>query len=138
MTRTAARTLPRRSDSDLDGWLLGEPDLDADGLTLLAAYRDAASAARAATVAQPAPETADPAGEDAPADSPVSRGLPPVLRLRTVDGVAADRLGDLHGRLLAAGYLTAELLGRTDGLAYRVTREGLRRLSGETVEAEAA
>ncbi len=61
-----------------------------------------------------------------------------MLRLRAVEGIDANRLAGLHGRLLAAGYLASEVLGRAEGLAYRVTREGLRRLAGELADAEAA
>jgi hypothetical protein len=115
--------------SDLDGWLAGEPVLDDACLLLLGAYRDASDAARETS----APQQAGDAG------SPVRpQGPPAVPRLSAITGVEETQLGGLHGRLLAAGYLTADVLGRGEGLSYRVTREGLRRLAGEPAESEAA
>lgn len=145
MTRTPARPLAsRKPGTDLEAWLLGAPELDAGALTLLAAYRDLTAAARAAVPAPVAPP-ASPEGQTAsdgtaPSPEPTPRAVPGIPRLRSVDGLDSERLGGLHGQLLAAGYLTAELLGRSDGLAYRITREGTGRLAGETATdiAEAA
>ncbi|MGC1275253.1 MAG: hypothetical protein WBC44_16225 [Planctomycetaceae bacterium] len=139
MTRPPTAKAPiRRNATPSDAWLFDEPDLDEEGLALLAAYRAASEASRRAMIAQAATAadtepTADRADESLPA---VSR-QPGVLRLHSVAGVRAERFTGLHGQLLAAGYLTADVLGRTDGLSYRVTREGLQRLSGES-HAEAA
>jgi hypothetical protein len=62
-----------------------------------------------------------------------------VPRLRDVDGVPPESLAPLHGRLIAHGYLRFVLLGRSAGVAYRVTPEGralLRRIEsgGELLE----
>jgi len=140
MTRTAARpTAARKTGSDLEAWLLGEAELDVEAVTLLAAYRDAAAASvpEAQAVRD---EVAAPGDGEGTAPAPM-KVVPGVPRLRAVEGIEAERLAPLHGQLLAAGFLTSDLLGRSDGLAYRVTREGLRRLAGETAEgaeAEAA
>lgn len=136
MTRTAARTTAaRRTGTDLEAWLLGDPELDPAAVTLLAAYRDAAEAAKPAA---DAPAAGGEIAGQADEARPGVRAAPGVARLRTVEGVEDSRLAALHGQLLAAGFLTTELLGRADGLCYRVTREGLRRLVGEAEEAEAA
>ena len=140
MTRTAARTpSTRKTGNALEAWLLGEPELDSAALALLAAYRDAAEVARApADAAGSRGATTEPAEDGSPTGPAVPRTAPAVPRLRTVEGVEESRLAALHGGLIADGFLTTELLGRSDGLAYRVTREGLRRLAGGTDEAEAA
>ncbi len=112
-------------------------------MALLTAYRTAAESARQATEAKN--RNAETSVAEAPertaidefAETP-SRGLPAVPRLRVVDGIEVSSLASLHGQLLAGGYLTAEVLGRSDGLAYRLTRDGLRHLNGETVTADAA
>jgi hypothetical protein len=147
MTRPAARTVSSRTGSsrkvgsDLDAWLLGEPDLDEAAVALLAAYRDATETTRKAIAPTEAPK---PVGEEAGGEAPAEPGpaapkvQPAVPRLVSLAGVEDERLPGLHGRMLAAGYLTAEVVGKGDGLVYRVTREGLRRLNGEAIEAEAA
>lgn len=50
-----------------------------------------------------------------------SRWIP---RLGEVEGVAADQLSRVHGRLIAEGLLRFNLLGRTDGIGYRLTPAG--------------
>lgn len=140
MTRTpTSKSSNRQNATPNDAWLFDEPDLDEEGLALLAAYREASEASRQTNIAEAASAHALDIHETAPS-SESSRPVPPqqgVLRLQSVDGVRAERFTGLHGQLLAAGYLSADVLGRTDGLSYRVTREGLQRLSGES-HAEAA
>src|SRR4051794_18114172 len=101
MTRPGTRTASLcRTGSDLEGWLLDEPELDAAGIALLGAYRDAADAARKAFAQTAVPQTAVPAepveGESA-AESLAIRQQPTVLRLRSVPGVEEGRLAGLHG-----------------------------------------
>lgn len=131
-----SRPVPARANVTFDDLLLDDAHVDPDGLTLLAAYRDAAEVARQATKSAAGAAEPTAAADESPDES--RRGLPSVLRLRTVSGLAPELLGSLHGRLIAAGYLSAEIVGRADGLAYRVTRDGIRRLTGETAEPEAA
>ncbi len=47
-----------------------------------------------------------------------------VPRLRNVAGIAEDRLGPLHGKLIALGLLKFQLTGRTSGILYRVSPDG--------------
>lgn len=121
-----------------------EPEL----LTLLAAYRDAAERLRQTAQApektiEPAAEAgssetvADDAGDRENTQS-IPRGLPAVPRMHSVPGIDADSLAHLHGQLVANGFAAVEILGRSDGLAYRVTREGLGQLAGEPATADAA
>lgn len=141
MTRPAARSvLSRKTGSDLDAWLVDEPELDEATLALLAAYRDATEVARKVVAPAEPTVTAERVGEEAAAEAvpAAPKVQPAVPRLVSVAGVEDERLPGLHGRMLAAGYLTADVVGKGEGLAYRVTREGLRRLTGEVMEAEAA
>jgi hypothetical protein len=130
------------SQSDLDSWLFSS-DLEPDLLTLLGAYRSAAEGLRQANLATStsseavAESISDPADEAGDSERTVPRGLPAVPRLHAVPGIDADDFARLHGQLVANGFVTVEILGRTDGLAYRVTRDGLRQLDGEPA-AEAA
>lgn len=52
-----------------------------------------------------------------------------VPRLREIDGVVAERLAPLHGKLIAHGLLKFVLLDRTMGVAYHLTPEGRQLLS---------
>lgn len=144
MTRTAEKPKPVRKaaskssapkrDADLEAWLLGVPEIGPAAATLLAAYRDAQAAAKAATappaeslLAEPTPPESD---SEAEPDAKPGRTAPPAVpRLHDVDGIEPAELSASHGRLLAAGYLTADLAGR-DGLVYRLTRDGQARIAG--------
>ena len=139
MTKSQKKTSAAPSVS-LDSWLLSSASVGSDALSVLAAYRTAAESLRQAG----SPKEAVPieAGESdvdsALPDEVPSRGLPLVPRLRRVEGVDDAELAAAHGQLLASGYLTAEVLGRSDGLAYRITRDGVRQLNGDAVTADAA
>ena len=66
----------------------------------------------------------------------VARGFRP--RVREVDGVPADQMARVHGKLIAHGLLQVEITGRTGGMLYQLTAVGRRaclRLSG-TVDEE--
>ena len=66
----------------------------------------------------------------------VARGFRP--RVREVDGVPADQMARVHGKLIAHGLLQVEIAGRTGGMLYQLTALGRRacvRLVG-TVEEE--
>lgn len=131
--------LNRPIDSANNSWLFDEPELDEEGFVLLAAYHAAAEANRQTCLDQ-CSQASESALEASSPDNALSRNTPPrpgVRRLDHVAGVPAERFAGLHGQLLAAGYLTADVLGRSDGLSYRITREGLRRLAGDP-HAEAA
>ena len=142
MTRSHAPTVSaRRAGTDLDAWLLDERDLTTEERTLLAAYRDAADQLRKALPTQPSAPTSEsraPEGESEEPATPQVRVQPVVPRLHAAAGLEPGSLAGLHGQLLAAGYLAAEIIGRSDGLSYRITREGLRRLSDENEASEAA
>jgi len=58
-----------------------------------------------------------------------------VSRLREVDGIPADRMAPIHGRLIAQGLLQFQLQGREDGVVYRVTSAGRQMLTTPNAEA---
>lgn len=65
----------------------------------------------------------------------VARGFRP--RVREVDGVAADQMARVHGKLIAHGLLQVEITGRTGGMLYQLTSVGRRaclRLAGAVDE----
>ena len=47
-------------------------------------------------------------------------------RVRAVDGIAADQLTCIHGKLIAHGFLQVEIAGRTGGMLYKLSPEGRR------------
>jgi hypothetical protein len=66
----------------------------------------------------------------------IARGFRP--RVREVDGVPADQMARVHGKLIAHGLLQVEIAGRAGGMLYQLTSVGRRacvRLAG-TVEEE--
>jgi hypothetical protein len=75
--------------------------------------------------AAPATEGEEPAGEAENADAWVPR-------VSEVDGVEPAVLSQLHGGLIARGFLKYELFGRQIGMRYRLTPEGRR--AAETAE----
>ena len=144
---------------DLETWINGDPPLDDDCRRLLAAYREALSQANAPEISdRPANSPdADDESEDksqppqheyvapdpqTPSAMP-SKAIPQpprvrfVPRLAQIEGVTPDQLGPLHGQLIAMGYLSEELLGRTGGIVYRVTRDGICRLNQVAGDREA-
>lgn len=54
----------------------------------------------------------------------VARGFRP--RVREVDGVPADQMARVHGKLIAHGLLQVEIAGRTGGMLYQLTTAGRR------------
>ncbi len=147
MTKPSRKSRPLSSSrADLDSWLFSS-EIEPELLTLLATYRDAAEVLR---LAQASAKTIVPAVEDDVSEHPADeageresiqslpRGLPAVPRLHSVPGIDADNLAHLHGQLVANGFATPEILGRSDGLAYRITRDGLRQLDDEPRIADAA
>lgn len=54
----------------------------------------------------------------------VARGFRP--RVREVDGVPADQLARVHGKLIAHGLLQVEITGRNGGMLYQLTTLGRR------------
>ena len=62
----------------------------------------------------------------------VARGYRP--RVREVEGVPAELMARVHGKLIAHGLLQVEIAGRTGGMLYQLTAIGRRaclRLAGE-------
>jgi hypothetical protein len=153
MTKPLRKSRPlSASRADLDSWLFS-PEIEPELLTLLAAYRHAAESLR--QTAQTSGKTTGPTAEAGSAEvgssetiadgagdvensQGIPRGLPAVPRMHSVPGIDAENLAHLHGQLVANGFATVEILGRSDGLAYRVTREGLGQLAGEPATADAA
>ena len=88
----------------------------------------------------PADESCDDAdGEVAATSTPaVRRAYTWVARLRSVDGIPADRLAPIHGRLIAHGLLQFQLQGRDEGVLYRVTTAGRQKLAESPDEATEA
>ena len=140
MTRTATRTIPaRKTGGNTDLWLFDERELDVEERALLSAYRDASELIRSAAAQAPAVRATEGGDDiDAEATSASVRLQPSVPRFRTIANIDPAKLANLHGFLLAAGYLTTEVVGRSEGLCYRITREGLHRLSDETLDAKSA
>jgi hypothetical protein len=56
-----------------------------------------------------------------------------IPRISTVEGVESTVLSQLHGGLIARGYLKYELFGRQIGMRYRLTPEGRRAAEHPTV-----
>jgi len=54
----------------------------------------------------------------------VARGFRP--RVREVDGVPAEQMARVHGKLIAHGLLQVEITGRTGGMLYQLTTSGRR------------
>lgn len=117
---------------------MGDPELDEQELLVLGAYHQAVKSATAATAVSAAPDTREQPSHDEqeqPTEGkPAVRVQPTILRLAEIEGVESELLSGIHGKLIAAGYLTAEVVGRSDGIVYRLTREGQRRLAGESLE----
>jgi hypothetical protein len=65
-----------------------------------------------------------------------------VPRVTSIEGIEASVLSQLHGGLIARGYLKYELFGRQLGMRYRLTPEGRRAAEApaaiESVVADAA
>lgn len=68
---------------------------------------------------EPAAEAETPANEEENADAWIPR-------VSAVEGVEPSALSQLHGGLIARGFLKYELFGRTIGMRYRLTPEGRR------------
>lgn len=63
-----------------------------------------------------------------------------VPRVTRVQGIEADELSKIHGRLIAYDLLKCDLAGRTDGMVYQLTSTGktiIARLDDETASAAA-
>ena len=52
----------------------------------------------------------------------LAKGFRP--RAQVVDGLAADQLTCIHGKLIAHGFLQVEIAGRTGGMLYQLSAEG--------------
>lgn len=134
--------------------LTAEADIlafDLDSLRLLRGYREAGlnsradrakAAAEEAKVAAEAKatlaETEGAAASEAipeslaeeaaePAESPKperDKGDPWVDRIAELEFVGLDRLSELHGKLIAAGFLNFQIRNRHSGIEYRITNAG--------------
>ena len=52
----------------------------------------------------------------------LAKGFRP--RVQEVDGIAAEQLTCIHGKLIAHGFLQVEIAGRTGGMLYQLSSEG--------------
>ncbi len=109
-------------------WLMEQPA----ACLILAAYaeREALLPRRA-----PKPVAADPAAPPAEEPPPMESDEPAneaenadswIPRISSVDGIDPAVLSQLHGGLIARGYLKYELFGRQIGMRYRLTPDGRR------------
>lgn len=64
--------------------------------------------------------------DTAKADDPEFEGW--LDRIMAIDGIEEDDLPRLHGKLLALGFLKFQLAGRSEGVRYQITGEGIRSL----------
>lgn len=122
------------TDQPLD-WLKEQPT----ATLILAAYaaREAQLPKRPARRSETAEVPVVPAGETEPAGEPVTANEEEnadawVPRVTTIDGVEPAILSQLHGGLIARGYLKYELFGRQIGMRYRLTPEGRRAAESPT------
>ncbi|WP_166827766.1 hypothetical protein [Thalassoroseus pseudoceratinae] len=53
-------------------------------------------------------------------------------RVMAIEGIEEDDLPRLHGKLLALGFLKFQLAGRSEGVRYQITGEGIRALENLT------
>lgn len=130
---------------------------DLDSLRLLRAYREAGLTARAertkiaeaAAAAieeqQLAPEEAsDESGqpvevEESAEETPVTperdKGDPWVERISEMEFVEPEQLSELHGKLIAAGFLNFQIRNRHTGVEYRIANAGKQFLTRAVEEA---
>ena len=65
-----------------------------------------------------------PAGADEQLGALIAKGFRP--RVREVDGVPAEQISRIHGKLIAHGFLQVEIADRTGGMLYQLTQTGRR------------
>lgn len=123
-----------------------------DDLLVLAAYAAAEEAQQNERKAQCVDQTTSdpaPAGSSVAASdndgqdidsaeletSTTARTMTWIPRLREVADVPHDRLTPIHGRLIAHGLLQFQLLGREEGVVYRLTPAGRKALCPSLDEA---
>lgn len=99
-------------------------------ISVLEAYRQAEAEAEARILL---PQAAPPAADQhaaAPAGQPESKAPRElwVRRIGSAPGVPAEDLSRIHGRLIAEGLLQCDVLGRDEGMGYRLTRDARRAL----------
>jgi hypothetical protein len=117
------------TDQTLD-WLQEQPT----ATLILAAYaaREALLPKRTPRQAPPADAPVVPIGEADSFAAPEAAASDEenadawIPRVTTVEGIEPGTLSQLHGGLIARGYLKYELFGRTIGMRYRLTPEGRR------------
>jgi hypothetical protein len=117
-------------------------DIDAELLDLDAGWREVLEAYRLVDETQPVASqglpSRDPAGEtdgegvvlglaELPAEDERDDWLP---RIESLEGFDPERLSELHGRLIALGWLGFEVSDRTTGMRYKISRDGQRVLDG--------
>ncbi len=94
-------------------------------ICILTAYQAAQRAQPGAAAKLPlSPEFAGVDNPDAEANPEAEEETGWIPRVRELPGIAAERLAPLHGQLIAHGLLKFNLLGRSQGVGYRVTGEG--------------
>ncbi|HVJ68131.1 MAG TPA: hypothetical protein VM510_09120 [Caulifigura sp.] len=99
--------------------------------------RSAATSVAATEAVVTAGEAEPAAGQDNSADEAENADAW-VPRIAAVEGLEAAQLSQLHGGLIARGYLKYELFGRQIGMRYRLTPEGRRAADSSTGQATTA
>ena len=93
-----------------------------------AATATAAGAVVEASPVEPTPPAAgtEPAAADENAADEAENADAWCARVTALEGVEVEQLSQLHGGLIARGYLKYELFGRQLGMRYRLTPDGRR------------
>jgi len=117
-------------------------DIDAELLDLDAGWREVLEAYRLVDETEPVASgglpSRDLAGEtddsevvlglaELPAEDERDDWLP---RIESLEGFDLERLSELHGRLIALGWLGFDVGDRTTGMRYKISRDGQRVLDG--------
>lgn len=116
--------------------------IDTSALSLLRAYREHGIAARALRARSAAEAAADEPADGSPDDESAESGAPfeidrsdPwVPRISQMEDVETDGLAELHGRLIAGGFLTFQIRDRITGVEYRLTNAGKQFLTRSETE----
>lgn len=129
--------------------------LDLDAFRLLQGYREIGLSERAARAKAAADEARAAAAEakqaaldaDEPDDEPAAeteqqkgsfdreKSDPWLDRICDLDGVEDERLCEIHGKLIAAGFLNFQMRNRITGLEYRVANPGKQYLTRKLEQA---
>lgn len=125
--------------------------LDLDAFRLLQGYREIGLSERAARAkaaaeeakqaaslaAEPLADSAENENDEKKASDGFERDKtdPWLDRICDLDGVEDDRLCEIHGKLIAAGFLNFQMRNRITGLEYRVANAGKQYLTRKLEQA---